>query len=241
MKAGEYGIMNLKRVMSSLMDWTYRENEGYADLQELYRGVLRQFDYYVGHALANVGGIYETPKLASQPGPVYAMVPVEVQKDALRFIKEQVFTTPTWMIDTTILARVGDSPTQTISRSQDRVLNYLLSTSTISKLAVNEAMYGEKAYRLIDYFNDIDAAIWTELRQEKTIDLYKRNLQRSYVEALITLSNKSGKEYRDAGPIAKNKLTEIHAMIKKSKRKIDDPMSQYHLKFLENRLAEVSE
>ena len=241
MKAGEYGIMNLKRVMSSLMDWTYRENEGYADLQELYRGVLRQFDYYVGHALANVGGIYETPKLASQPGPVYAMVPVEVQKDALRFIKEQVFTTPTWMIDTTILARVGDSPTQTISRSQDRVLNYLLNTSTISKLAVNEAMYGEKAYRLIDYFNDIDAAIWTELRQEKTIDLYKRNLQRSYVEALITLSNKSGKEYRDAGPIAKNKLTEIHAIIKKSKRKIDDPMSQYHLKFLENRLAEVIE
>ena len=241
MKAGEYGIMNLKRVMSSLMDWTYRENEGYADLKELYRGVLRQFDYYVGHALTNVGGIYETPKLASQPGPVYAMVPVEVQKDALKFIKEQVFTTPTWLIDTTILARVGDSPTQNISRSQDRVLNYLLSTNTISKLAVNEAMYGEKAYRLIDYFNDIDAAIWTELRQEKTIDLYKRNLQRSYVEALITLSNKSGKEYRDVGPIAKNKLTEIHAMIKKGTRKIDDPMSQYHLKFLEKRLAEVIE
>ena len=241
MKAGEYGIMNLRRVMSSLMDWTYRENEGYADLQELYRGVLRQFDYYVGHVLTNIGGIYETPKLASQPGPVYEMVPVEVQKDALKFIREQVFTTPTWLIDTTILARVGDSPTQTISRSQDRVLNYLLSTNTISKLAVNEAMYGEKAYRLIDYFNDIDAAIWTELRQEKTIDLYKRNLQRSYVEALITLSNKSGKEYRDVGPIARNKLSEIHAMIKKNTRKIDDPMSQYHLKFLENRLAEVTE
>ena len=131
MKAGEYGIMNLRRVMSSLMDWTYRENEGYADLQELYRGVLRQFDYYVGHVLTNIGGIYETPKLASQPGPVYEMVPMEVQKDALKFIREQVFTTPTWLIDTTILARVGDSPTQTISRSQDRVLNYLLSNITI--------------------------------------------------------------------------------------------------------------
>ena len=241
MLAGDYGIKNLKRVMGNLMEWTYRENEGYNDLQELYRGVLRQFDYYVAHVLSNIGGIYETPKLASQRGPVYEMVPLALQHDALDFIKEHVFKTPTWLADTMILARVGDSPTQTISRSQDRVLNYLLSTNTVSRLAVNEAMYGDKAYRLIDYFNGIDAAIWTELKEEKPIDLYRRNLQRSYVEALISLSNKSGKEYRDAGPIAKNKLVEIHSLIKKRKRKMDDPMSQYHLTFLENRLREVIE
>lgn len=241
MEAGGYGVKNLKRVMSNLMQWTYRENEGYNDLNELYKGVLRQFDYYVGHVLTNIGGIYETPKLASQPGPVYEMVPREVQKEALAFIKEHVFTTPTWLIDTMILSRVGDSPTQTISRSQDRALNYLFSTNTISKIAVNEAMYGDKSYRLIDYVNDIDASMWSELKAEKPIDLYRRNLQRSYVELLIGLSNKSGKEYRDAAPIAKNKLTEIYALIKKSKRKMDDPMSQYHLNFLETRLQEVIE
>ena len=241
MEAGGYGVKNLKRVMSNLMQWTYRENEGYNDLNELYKGVLRQFDYYVGHVLTNIGGIYETPKLASQPGPVYEMVPREVQKEALGFIKEHVFATPTWLIDTMILSRVGDSPTQTISRSQDRALNYLFSTNTISKIAVNEAMYGDKAYRLIDYVNDIDASMWSELKAEKPIDLYRRNLQRSYVELLIGLSNKSGKEYRDAAPIAKNKLTEIYALIKKSKRKMDDPMSQYHLNFLETRLQEVIE
>ena len=241
MKAGEYGIKNLKRVMSSLLEWTYRESEGYNDLDELYSGVLKQFDYYVGHVLSNIGGIYETPKLASQPGPVYEMVPVELQHDALDFIREHVLKSPIWLVDTAILARVGDSPTQTISRSQDRVLSYLLGTNTIARLARNEAMYGDKSYRLIDYFNDVDAAMWTELREEKTIDLYRRNLQRSYVEALISLSNKSGKEYRDAAPIAKNKLSEIHALIRKSKRKIDDPMSQYHLKFLEDRLLEVIE
>lgn len=241
MKAGEYGIRNLKRVMSSLLEWTYRENEGYNDLDELYSGVLKQFDYYVGHVLSNIGGIYETPKLASQPGPVYEMVPLELQRDALAFIKEHVLQAPTWLVDTAILARVGDSPTQTISRSQDRVLSYLLGTNTIARLARNEAMYGDKSYRLIDYFNDVDAAMWTELREEKAIDLYRRNLQRSYVEALISLSNKSGKEYRDAAPIAKNKLSEIYALIKKGKRKIDDPMSQYHLKFLEDRLLEVIE
>jgi hypothetical protein len=241
MKAGEYGIKNLKRVMGNLMEWTYMENEGYSNLEELYRGVVRQFDYYVGHVLTNIGGIYETPKLASQPGSVYQMVPVETQRDALEFIKANVFTSPVWLLDTAILSRVGESPTQTISRSHERVLNYLFGTNTMSKLAVNQALYGEKAYQLIDYFNEVDRAMWTELEAEKAIDVYRRNLQRSYIEELISLSNKSGKEYRDVAPIVKNKLIEIHAAIKKGKRKIDDPMTQYHLKFLENRLMEVIE
>lgn len=241
MEAGNYGIKNLKRVVNSLMQWTYMENEGYHDLQELYKGVIRQFDYYVGHALSNVGGIYETPKLASQTGGVYEMVPREVQHKALEFINEHVFTTPTWLLDTAILARVGDSPTQIIGRSQDRVLNYLFNTNTISKLAVNEAMYPEKAYSLLDYFDDIDKLMWTELHEEKPIDVYRRNLQRSYLESLINLSKKTGKEYRDVGPIVKEKLLEIQAMLKKRIRKMDDPMSQYHLKFLQTRLNEVTE
>lgn len=239
MEAGEYGIKNLKRVADNLLAWTYVENEGYHNLKEIYRGVLRQYDYYIGHALTNIAGTYETPKLVNQPGAVYEMVPLGVQHDAMDFIKRHVFSTPLWLVDTTVLARVGDSPTQTIGSSQDRVLNYLFSTNTLSRLAVSEAMYGDKAYRLINYFDDIDKAIWTELKAETPIDVYRRNLQRSYVESLITLSGKSGKEYRDVGPIVKNKLVEIHAAIRKGKRKIDDPMSQYHLKFLEDRLLEV--
>jgi hypothetical protein len=241
MKAGEYGIKNLKRVLDNLVNWTYLPNEGYNNLDELYRGVLKQFDYYVGHVLSNIGGIYETPKLAIQPGPVYEMVSQGTQHEALDFIKKHVFTAPTWLLDTAILARVGDSPTQIIGRAQDRVLDYLFSTNTISKLAVNQAMYGDSAYHLIEYFNDIDEAMWTELKKEEPINLYRRNLQRSYVESLINLSGKSGREYRDAGPIVKNKLVDIHAAIKKGKRKIDDPMSQYHLTFLENLLWDVIE
>lgn len=241
MKAGEYGIKNLKRVLANLMEWTYQQNEGYKNLKDLYRGVTNQFDYYLGHVLANIGGIYETPKIASQPGPVYQMVPLELQHDAMDFIKRNVFTTPAWLLDTMILARVGESPTQTIAKSQDMVLQYLLSTNTVSKLAVNEAMYGDKAYRLIDYFNDIDEAMWTELKDQQPIDLYRRNFQRSYIEQLIGLSNKSGKDYRDVGPIVKNKLLEIHAAIRKGIRKTKDPITLYHLKFIENRFSEVVE
>jgi hypothetical protein len=239
MEAGEYGIKNLKRVLAGLMNWTYQENEGYKNLTDLYKGVTNQFDYYLGHVMTNIGGIYETPKLASQPGAVYEMVPIERQKDAMDFISRNIFTTPVWLLDTVMLARIGESPTQTISRSQDLVMQYLFSANTFSKLSVNAAMYGIKAYQLIDYFNAIDRAMWTELKDHKAIDVYRRNLQRSYIEQLISLSEKSGKEYRDVGPIVQNKLLEIRSVVRKAARKVRDPMTEYHLKFIDDRLSEV--
>jgi hypothetical protein len=233
--AGQYGIKNLKRVMQNILPWTFQENDQYRNLDEIYTGVSNQFEYYLGHVMTNIGGIYETPKSAEQSGPVFQAVPLQKQKNAMKFLDENIFTTPDWLLDTLVLARVGESPTQMIAKSQDMVLQYLFSGNTLSKLAVTEAMYGNKAYNLIDYFNDIDNAIWSGFKGP--IDIYKRNLQRSYVDRLIELSNKSGKDYRDVGPILKNKLSEIHNNIKRAISKTKDPITTYHLRFIETKLS----
>jgi hypothetical protein len=237
MKAGEYGIKNLKRVMSSLMQWTYLPNEGYTHLSQLYTGVSNQFEYYIGHVLTNIGGIYETPKTADQAGPVYQSVQAAKQKEALEFIKREVFTTPLWLLDTAILARIGESPTQTISSLQAMALNHLLSPATLSKLSVSEAMYGDQAYQLHQYFADIDNGMWTELKTNSPIDIYRRNLQRSYIDKLIDLYNKPGKDYRDVSPILKVKIGEIHDRIGRALSKTKDPMTVYHLKYIQDKLA----
>jgi hypothetical protein len=236
MKAGEYGIKNLQRVVANLMQWTYEPNEGYSHLSQLYNGVTEQFQYYVGHVLNNIGGIYETPKTAEQHGPIYQMVPVAKQKEAMAFLAKHVFTTPQWILDTAILARVGESPTQTVAEFQTLALNHLLNPTTLSKMAVNEAMYGDKAYQLYTYFNDVDFPMWTELKAGTPIDIYRRNLQRAYVDKLIELSGKAGKDYRDVGPILKVKLIEIQNSINKALTKMKDPMSVYHLKFIHGKL-----
>jgi hypothetical protein len=239
MVAGDYGIKNLKRVMQNLLTWTYEENDGYKDLTEIYTGISSQFDYYLSHVLQNIGGIYETPKSPAQSGPVFQMVPLETQKEAMTFLKNNIFTTPTWLLDTMVLARTGESPTQTITKSQDMVLQHMLSTSTLSKLAVSEAIYGDRSYRLIDYFNDLDEVMWSELKSYKPVDIYRRNLQRSYLDRLIELSNKSGKDYRDVAPILRIKLKDIHTIIHKAISKTKDPITLYHLKFMQDKLNQV--
>jgi len=236
MQAGTYGIQNLKRVVKNIMSWTYAPHEGYDNLGQIYGGVTNQFEYYVGHVLTYIGGIYETPKTTDQEGPVFQMVSRAKQKEAMQFLDKNVFTTPTWLLDTAVLARIGESPTQTISKLHTQALNHLLNPQTLSKMAVSEAMYPDKAYGLAEYFNDINTMMWGELKTSSTINIYRRNLQRSYVDKLTELAGKNGKDYRDVGPILKAKMTEIYSQISRALPKVKDAMTEYHLKYLQGKL-----
>jgi hypothetical protein len=242
MKAGEYGIKNLQRVVPRLIEWTYVPNEGYTHLARMYKGVQDQLNNYLGHALSYIGGRYETNKSAEQSGPIYEVVPVKMQLEALDFVTRHSLSTPHWLLDSTILTRIGIPPTEIVSRSHELVLNNLLGRETLSRLTENEAMFGDKAYRIIDYFNDLDAAMWTELRTNDTIERYRRNLQRMYIDKLIDLRNpaRQHKEFRDVGPIVQFKLIDIRDRIRKAIPKTKDPMTQYHLRFIQDKLDAVT-
>ena len=241
MKAGEYGIKNLQRVVPRLMEWTYVPNEGYTHLARMYKGVQDQLNNYIRHALAYIGGRYETNKSAEQMGPIYEVVPVKLQLEALDFVTRHSLSTPKWLLDSAILTRIGIPPTEVVSRSQEMVLNKLLGSETLSRLTENEAMFGDSAYRLIDYFNDLDAAMWTELRTNDVIERYRRNLQLMYIDKLIDLRNpaRQHKGYRDVGPIVQQKLVDIRERLRKAIPKAKDPMTQYHLRFIQDKLDAV--
>ncbi|RYZ80494.1 MAG: hypothetical protein EOP04_25780, partial [Proteobacteria bacterium] len=85
MKSSEYGIKNLKRIITKMPDWAKNENEGYEDLSALYSEMLGQFNRYIGHVAKNVGGIYTSPKTVEQKGTVYSRTPYAIQKEAMDF------------------------------------------------------------------------------------------------------------------------------------------------------------
>jgi hypothetical protein len=98
-------------------------------------------------------------------------------------------------------------------------------------------MYGLKAYRLVDFIDDLDNTMWTELSTFSTISIYRRNLQRYYVDRLMELSSpKSGWDTRDVGPVTRNKLAEIRQRIEKALPRIKDAMTVYHLRYILEKL-----
>ena len=190
MAAGALGIANLKRILTSLMDWTFEEGEDWSELDELYGQVTGQWNRYMGHVLTNIGGVVRTRKRQGQEGIIYEPVPEETQRRAMQFVTDEAFTPPTWMIDEEILGRIENVGTVERMRGlQVGVLNNVLQAGRMQRLIEAEARFGEGVYTLTELMGDVRAGVWTELRTGQAIDTYRRNLQRGYLERLDELMN----------------------------------------------------
>ena len=188
MLASEYGIKNLKRIVPNLIEWTTEAGEGYDDLGEMYGHVISQFNRYMGHVSNNIGGVYEHYKTADQEGAVYTHVDKDHQKNALKFVNDNLFTTPTWLLDKDIFARVEYSGSiERVRRLQVRTLNNILGLGKMARMIENESLNGNDAYKLTNMMRDLRNGIWSELRTGRNIDTYRRNLQRAHIDRLAYL------------------------------------------------------
>ena len=189
MKASAYGIKNLKRIVPNLVEWTKMPNEGYDNTKKMYTEVVNQFGRYLGHVTKNIGGINTTYKVIEQPGPVAEFVSKATQKEAMHFLQQQLFTTPSWLLDKNIATMTGFSDKDMISWLQSNILAKIISPATIDKLINFEMYEPSKAYTAAEMLNDLKKGIWTELATGGPIDVYRRNLQKLYVEKLTSLVN----------------------------------------------------
>lgn len=246
MKASTYGIANLKRIMPNLIQWTTTEGEDYSDLKEMYAQLLTQYRRYIGHVAANVGGVYEYYKKAGQPGEVYVHTPKNTQKRAVQFLNKEVFTTPKWLIDNSIINKIEYAGTlERIKELQAYGLNLLLETERLHRVIENEALNADKAYKITDLFADIRKGVWTELNKASKIDAYRRNLQRHHIEVLGNLlketkntSERTGSRYfkstkanahtSDIKATVRAELALLKAKIQKTPS--TDAMTKNHLK-----------
>ncbi|MEK9613943.1 MAG: zinc-dependent metalloprotease [Flavobacteriaceae bacterium] len=186
--ASLYGIANLKRIVPKLIEWTYEEGKNYDDLEDLYEQLFNQFNRYMGHVTSNIGGVYEMNKTYEQEGAVYTHVDKNHQARCVSFLQEQLFKTPTWMLNPSLLNKISMAGTvEKVRALQVRTLNRLLSFDRLARVIENEALNGSKAYVLLDFMDDVTNGIWKELNTIATMDTYRRNLQRAHVDRLIYL------------------------------------------------------
>ena len=184
-KASEYGIKNLQVIIKNLPEWTKEEGDRYENLNDMYGQLVSQFNRYMGHVAKNIGGVNETFKSIEEPGDVYTPTPVDMQKSAMNFLQTQLFTTPKWILDNTILNKVS-SPiaNERLQSIQTNVLKSLLEKGRLYRLITSTTRYGNATYSLHDMMEDTRKGIFAELTSKKATDVYRRNLQKAYVAQL---------------------------------------------------------
>jgi hypothetical protein len=255
MKAGTYGIMNLKRILPELPSWLNKSGENFDKLDKVYDEVVNQYSRYMGHALMNLGGIYTDMKTSDQSGPVYTVVPRKIQKEAMNFLQKNLFETPTWLLNKKILDLTSSPTSEPISAIQDRFLSSMLSSSRLQRL-ISSANREKQTYTLDEYMADLKNGIWSELKNKKPIDSYRRNLQKSYVELLSSMVNPpspsggAGGISIFFGPVVEPRKSDILSLAKASLRSLQDDiirtlpvyndnMSKYHLQDVKERIEKA--
>ena len=190
-KASEYGIKNLQRILPQLPIWTKEEADMNENLSDIYGQLITQFRRYIGHVTRNIGGVYETFKSVEQPGAVYESTPKEKQKNAVAFLNKQVFTTPRWLLQKDILDKINN-PTSgdPVTGLQESALSSLLNTDRLNRMQACVERFGaDKSYNAMELLSDVQGGLFSELLTHKPVDIYRRMLQKSYVDKLATIIN----------------------------------------------------
>ncbi len=255
-KASQYGVANLKRILPRLIEWTDREGENYDDLDELYGQVVQQWGRYMGHVAANVGGVYETYRTYDQDGIVYEPVPAARQQAALAFINQEVFQTPDWMLDPQILRRIEHAGAlDRIQRAQATVLGQLLDAPKMARLIEAEAI-DENTYTAPQLLADVRQGVWSELKSGQAIDVYRRALQRSYLTAMNNLMTQQPpaippqfRQFITTTPVnvaqsdiqafARGELETLRDQVKAAQNRSRDTATRLHLKDIVFRIDEM--
>jgi hypothetical protein len=187
MKASTYGLKNLEYVANHLSEWTSNVTNDYGDLDELYKEMLDVWSRYVGHVVTNVGGVYENTKNPNQAGNVYEVVPKAKQIEAMNWLQANAFASPTWIVNVNTLKNTNFAGyTETFRNLQARHLNNLLSLGRIGRLMDNEIL-GADTYKALDLFKDTRKGIWKEAGTATNVTIYRRNLQRAYIDRMSYL------------------------------------------------------
>lgn len=130
------------------------KGEDFEPLEKVYNELLTQFGRYIGHALANIGGIQKDNKTTDQTGPVYTIVPKARQKEALAFVLRNLLETPYWLLDKKILDLISTPANDRINGIQDNFLASLLSNGRMQRL-ISSANREPQTYTLDEYMDDL--------------------------------------------------------------------------------------
>jgi uncharacterized protein DUF4953/uncharacterized protein DUF5117/uncharacterized protein DUF5118 len=187
-KSTRLGFRNLERVIGYIPAAATRAGEDNSDLRELYDRTVGQWGTEANHVATLVAGGTVQYKSGSQSGPVYTPISRARQAEAVRFINENVFRTPRYLIRPEIASRIeaGGMITR-INGAQMRVMNTLLDDSRMNRLLEQEALAQNKGdvYTLTSMLDDVRRGVWEELASARpVIDAYRRELQMDYLSLL---------------------------------------------------------
>src|SRR5262249_5446076 len=156
-----------------------------------YGRMVSQWQTELNHVVRVVGGFDSQQKHIGQQGVRFKTVSKERQAVAVQFLLQNAFQTPTFMIQPDILPRIqATGVVARVRTAQNSVLGNLIQEARLDRMADQTALDGSEAYSPLQLLADVRKGVWSELSTPSTpINIYRRNLQRSYLDTIDSRLN----------------------------------------------------
>jgi hypothetical protein len=257
-RSSTLGMRNLTRVVNSLLQVAERPGRDYSLLNELYGNAVSQWGRYNSHVAAIIGGAESWERYGT--GPRFQPLSEAKQREAMRYLNENAFRVPTMFLNPEILRRIEqEGVVNRIRGAQAGVLNSLLSSNRLNRLVEYEALAGPRgdSYTVGEFLGDLRGGVWSELTQgAPRVDVYRRNLQRAYVDAAgntinppplpatATAAQRSAAAAArgsDARALLRGELIELQRLVRTAVNRTNDAMTRLHLRDIDLEITRILE
>ncbi|HET9481295.1 MAG TPA: zinc-dependent metalloprotease, partial [Candidatus Polarisedimenticolia bacterium] len=240
-----------------------KEGEGYQKIRRSFEAGLFELFPAAINVSKTIGGIHTHRDHVGDPqGRLpYEPVPAERQREALAFLRQNLFESDSFRLSSDLLNRLAASRWwdfdfsvfrmprtefplhDTVLFMQQVTLNQLYSPIKLDRLQDLEMHYGagQKPFTMAEMFNGLYESIWSEVGPSgsKSIDSFRRGLQRAHLEKLIGLLVRPlPGTPEDAGTMARANLVDLKGRIDATLRAGSgaDALTRAHLEETRSRI-----
>ena len=189
MKANNYGIKNLKKIIANIPQWLGVKNDDYEEIQEMYKACLSQYMRYLTHVMPYLGGV-EYTDLVQDGSKEYAKayIPKAKQKAAMEWLVNQALHCSDIMLPKEIM-RVLGIDSNSFDNFQSTIAAKIYSPGAMGGIYEGERSGQKGLYTLDGYLNDAYGIVFRNSIQGKNLTQEDMNLQTTVVLALSKFSN----------------------------------------------------
>jgi hypothetical protein len=260
-KSTTLGLRNIRRLIPMLIPATTEPGRDWSDLEELYGRLVAQWATELNHVVAVVGGAESQEKYGGQEGVRFAPLPAARQREAVRFLNANAFATPEYFLDEEILRRIEvEGAMDRVRAAQVRILENLHNDERMTRLVEFEALAERPGatYTLGEMLGDVRRGVWREVEGGAvSIDPFRRNLQRSYLEMVDRKLNDTTpirrvvfddggprqvtepRESSDAAALLAGELKALDAQLRTAIPRAADRTTRLHLDAARTRIARI--
>ena len=189
-KAGNYAIANMKKMVPQLEKWFHEEGEDYMEIKVKFFNLANQYRRIFNHVIPYVGGVYfnDLVQDGSTGERARVFVPKTKQKEAMTWLVDQALTFRQWLLPERILDITGYGAGD-LDSYQRTVAGKLLGASTLTFIVEGERSGQPDMYTLDGYMKDAVNALLVNTLKRTKLSIEDMNMQNAMIAQLALLSD----------------------------------------------------